>query len=314
MKQVIKYKSREEWLANRSNGIGASEVGTILGLNPFETPYQLWRRKKGLDAPKIENFAMRAGHYLEDAVAHFFADDTEAYIIKNTTDDFTIRSVEKPFLQVSPDRLFWWKGSKHTEKRKAVLECKTTQLQIDPDNLPKHWFCQLQMNMGVGEYQDGALAWLTQGREFNYRIITFDKDFYEWMVGEVEDYWYRYIVGDEEPQATTADDILMKFPHEQHGKIIQATEDIQGLLYQLRTLKDTGKELQLQTKEIEDNIKVYLGDAEALVDNTGKVLATWKTAKPTKKFDLKALEADYSPHDLARYYYEQEGTRRLLIK
>ena len=45
MKQIIKYKSREEWLQNRSKGIGASEAGTVLGLNPWETPYQLWRRK-----------------------------------------------------------------------------------------------------------------------------------------------------------------------------------------------------------------------------------------------------------------------------
>ncbi|EKC56536.1 hypothetical protein OBE_11012, partial [human gut metagenome] len=43
MKQIIKYKSREEWLQNRSKGIGASEAGTVLGLNPWETPYQLWR-------------------------------------------------------------------------------------------------------------------------------------------------------------------------------------------------------------------------------------------------------------------------------
>ena len=30
MKQIIKYKSREEWLQNRSHGIGASEAGTVL--------------------------------------------------------------------------------------------------------------------------------------------------------------------------------------------------------------------------------------------------------------------------------------------
>ena len=73
-KQVIRYKNSQEWLSDRRNGIGASEVGTILGLNPFETPYQLWRRKKGLDAPKQENFAMKAGHYLEDAVSLFYRD------------------------------------------------------------------------------------------------------------------------------------------------------------------------------------------------------------------------------------------------
>ena len=49
---VIRPKDRAEWLEYRKDGIGSSEVATILGLNPGETPYQLWRRKKGLDAPK----------------------------------------------------------------------------------------------------------------------------------------------------------------------------------------------------------------------------------------------------------------------
>ena len=36
------FNSREEWLAARNEGIGASEVASVLGLNPWETPYQLW--------------------------------------------------------------------------------------------------------------------------------------------------------------------------------------------------------------------------------------------------------------------------------
>ena len=57
---IIRQKNREEWLKDRSCGIGSSEVATVLGLNPWETPLQLWRRKKGIDPPKAENFAMKA--------------------------------------------------------------------------------------------------------------------------------------------------------------------------------------------------------------------------------------------------------------
>ena len=55
---IIRPKDRNEWLEHRKSGIGSSEVATILGLNPWETPYQLWRRKVGLDEPKTETFAM----------------------------------------------------------------------------------------------------------------------------------------------------------------------------------------------------------------------------------------------------------------
>ena len=107
---IIRPKSREEWLEHRKNGIGSSEVATIVGLNPWETPYQLWRRKLGLDPAKDETFAMKAGHYLEDAVAMFWHDETGREIIKRSAGDWIIANKERPYLQVSPDRTYWLSG------------------------------------------------------------------------------------------------------------------------------------------------------------------------------------------------------------
>ena len=52
----VKSSSHEQWLENRKGGIGSSEVATIVGLNPYETPYQLWLRKTGQIPAKEENF------------------------------------------------------------------------------------------------------------------------------------------------------------------------------------------------------------------------------------------------------------------
>lgn len=127
---IIRPKDRNEWLKHRESGIGSSEVGTILGLNPFETPYQLWRRKKGLDAPKQENFAMKAGHYLEDAVSLFYRDETGKEIIKASAGDWLIVNNEKTYLRVSPDRTFWIPGRTKSDRNKGILECKTTQWRL----------------------------------------------------------------------------------------------------------------------------------------------------------------------------------------
>jgi len=313
MKQIIKYKTREEWLKNRSNGIGASEAGTVLGLNPWETPYQLWRRKKGIDPPKVENFAMVAGHLLEDAVAQFYKRESHCHIIKASTDDYTITNTDAPYLRVSPDRTFWRVGATHNEASKSILECKTTQMQIDADDLPKHWFCQLQMNLGVGEYKDGALAWLTAGREFGYRDIDFDPEFFGWMKDEITKFWQDYIVGNQEPPAYTADDVLMKSPLHKEGKTVEATPEILEMLDHLKTIKEGAKALETQQKEIEDNLKVFFGDAEAIVNGYGRPIATWKAPKPSSKFDAKAFEADH-PEECAAYIRQVQGTRRLLIK
>lgn len=313
MKKIIKYKTREEWLKNRSNGIGASEAGTVLGLNPWETPYQLWRRKKGLDPAKAENFAMKAGHYLEDAVSKFYADESHCQIIKASTDDYTIVNTDTPFMRVSPDRTFWRVGAKHNEASKSILECKTTQMSIDPEDVPKHWFCQLQMNLGVGEYKDGALAWLTMGREFGYLDVDFDPDFFAWMKGEITEYWDRYIVGDEIPAATTAEDVLLKFSRHKAGKEVTATPDILCMIDRLKEIKGNTKNLETEQKEIEGNLKLFFEDAESIVDSNGKTLATWKAPKPSMKFDQKAFESD-NPELYGSYIKEVQGARRLLVK
>ena len=36
--KLIKPKTHEDWLLHRASGIGSSEVGTILGVNPFDQP------------------------------------------------------------------------------------------------------------------------------------------------------------------------------------------------------------------------------------------------------------------------------------
>lgn len=313
MKQIIKYKTREEWLQNRTKGIGASEAGTVLGLNPWETPYQLWRRKKGIDPPKQENFAMVAGHLLEDAVAQFYKRESHCHIIKASTDDYTITNTDTPYMRVSPDRTFWRVGATHNEASKSILECKTTQMQIDADDLPKHWFCQLQMNLGVGEYKDGALAWLTAGREFGYRDIDFAPEFFGWMKEEITKFWTDYIVGDQEPPAYSAQDVILKSPFSKEGKTVEATIDIMEQLATLKEIKEKGKALETQQKEIEDNLKLFFGDAESIVDASGRTLATWKTAKASEKFDARKFQAEH-PDECKPYIKEVQGARRLLIK
>lgn len=314
---IIRPKDRKEWLKHREKGIGSSEVGTILGLNPFETPYQLWRRKKGLDAPKQENFAMRAGHYLEDAVSKFYSDETGKEIIKASAGDWLIVDNERNYLRVSPDRTFWLPNRPHNDKNKGILECKTTQLQVDADELPTHWFCQLQYQLGVAGYECGALAWLTMGREFGYKDLLFDKEFYDWMIEEVTKFWLDYIVGDKEPLAINTADIILKSPRHVEGKSVTADASIIDLCNELKQLKSSSSESDKRKKEIEEELKMAIGDAESLVMpvENGKpvVLATWKAAKDSSKFDEK-LFAQEHPELYAQYMKPVQGARRFLLK
>jgi len=309
---VIKPKDRAEWLEHRKSGIGSSEVASILGLNPFETPYQLWRRKKGLDEQKDETFAMKAGHYLEDAVSRFWADETGRDIIKSSAGDWLFVNTEKDFMRVSPDRTFWLPDMPRNNVNKGILECKTTQKTIESEDLPKHWFVQLQYQLGVSEFEQGSLAWLSAGREFGYKDIAFVPDFYEWVCEEVERFWRDNIIGGIEPEAVSIEDVVKKYARHTDGKIIEITEDILEAYIGLKGIKEELKALEERKDALEEKIKLSFGDAEA-ISYGGKTLATWKSAKDSEKFDSK-LFCNEHPDFALQYTIIVPGFRRFLLK
>ncbi len=309
---IIRPKDRTEWLKYRESGIGSSEVATIVGLNPWETPYQLWRRKVGLDAPKQENFSMKAGHYLEDAVSLFWQDETGQQVIKSSAGDWLIRDDERPYLQVSPDRTYWLADMPHSNENKGILECKTTQMTIDEDDIPKHWFVQVQYQLGVAGYQHGSLAWLTQGRNFGYKDLAFVPDFFAWLVEEVDKFWVDNIQAKQEPTAANVQDILLKYNRHTDGKIVEVNDEIFAAYQDLKAVKDELSAIEEKKTALEEKIKLGFGDAEA-ISYDGQTLATWKAPKPSNKFDAKAFTAAHP--DLAQEFtFPTQGARRFLLK
>lgn len=310
---IIRPKTHADWLELRKNGIGSSEVATILGVNPYETPYQLWRRKKGIDAPKEENFFMKAGHYLEDAVSQFYQDATGRKLIKSSAIDYIIQDVDKPYLQVSPDRTYWVdaEGKKNNDN-KGIVECKTTQMTIDKDDLPKHWFCQLQYQLGVAGMQEGSIAWLTAGREFGYQDISFHAGMYNMIIEAVDKFWIDNIIGNQEPDIITAQDVAIKYNKHLDKKIIEVNEDVFNAYTKLKNLKKALAETEEKKEELENKLKLAFADAEA-ISYQNKTIATWKASKDSERFDTKAFQLAHP--ELAREFTKQvQGTRRFVLK
>ena len=317
---TIRANNHKEWLEARKGGIGASEIGTILGVNPYDTPYQLWLRKTGrVQEIEQENFLMKAGHYLEDAIARFCADETGVEIIKRSADEFVVVNTDKQYLRVSPDRYAWLPNAKHTADNKVIIECKSTQKLINEDDIPLTWFTQVMYQLGVCEMNQAYLAWLTQGRDFGYKHIAFDKEFYtDVIVAEIEKFWVDNILGDQEPTLINIEDVKLKYPIHSVGKTVDASEE---LIDKYNTLVDVNaqiKQLSAIKAEAENAIKFALQDAECLVipatqEQSFKTLATWKTAKESSKFDEKTF-AKENPDLYASYMVTTLGSRRFMLK
>lgn len=311
-------KDHAEWLEERNKGIGSSEVGTILGVNHFDTPYNLWRRKKGYAPPTEETLIMRLGHLMEDSVATLFAEASGATIIKNTACDWLAVNKDKPYLRVSPDRLYVPKGLPKRKSNYRVLECKTTRLNIDKDALPKYWWCQIQYQMYVLGIEHGVLAWIRNGTEFDYVEVDRNDRFCEFMVSELDRFWNEYLLADVAPPDLTANDTLDKFPvnTEEFVKVDIQSEAFK--LYQrLLTVRKEHAKISEAKEELENRLKMLIGANQGIMlDGDGlepTILATWKTSKSSKKFDTKQFETDH-PELYKLYCKEQIGSRRFCFK
>lgn len=313
--RIIKPTSHEEWLEERKHGIGSSEAGTIMGVNHFDTPYKLWRRKIGLDGPIPGNEAMELGHVLEPSVASMFAAKTGAEILKSSEGDWLAVDRKKDYLRVSPDRLYFLPGEEHTRKNQHILECKTTSVAIDKDDIPEYWYCQLQYQMGVMGIRSGALGWISSSPRlhFDYLEVKFNEPFYKALIEAIDTFWNVNIMGDVEPEDLNSDDTLLRCPLATEGETAEADEAVQDDYNGLKQVNASIKALEETKVRLEDSLKRAMGTAETLVTPSGTVLAQWKNTKETQRFNPKAFQAA-DPAGYAMYLETIPGGRRFTVK
>ena len=301
---IIRPKSHEDWLKAREQGIGASEVSAIVGLNPWETPYSLWLRKTHQVPPTEENDAMRRGHYLEDAVVQWWMHETGEQVIKASAADIIYVHPEHPFMRVTPDRIV--KG------RKKILEVKSTAISMG-DTIPDYYLCQVMYQMYVTGIHEAELIYIQGGLTFGRFIVEYDEAFAEFLAGEVTRFWNENVLGMKEPDAINVADIAKKVPKSTPEKAIQADTKALAQLAELRAKKAQYDALETEIDALTDALKLYMVDAEALVDESGTVLLTWKSAKDKTSFDSKRF-AEEHPELYKEYLKTGPGARSFLVK
>lgn len=143
---ILKPESREEWLRMRAEqGIGGSDAGTVLGLNPYCTNVQLWREKIGLDAPEdlSDNPAVQYGKAAEEHIRALFALDYPECAI-DYHEFWIYAKDDRPWLFATLD------GEITDEDgTRGILEIKTCTIQNNAqwaewdDKIPDHYYAQI---------------------------------------------------------------------------------------------------------------------------------------------------------------------------
>lgn len=295
------YKTREEWLALRSSleCLGGSEIGAILGLNPYCSAYEVWARRMGLIAPKADNEAMRQGRDLEDYVAERFSERSGLSVHRVNA---ILTNDNTPRILASIDRKI--------NNLEAGLECKTASAlnakMFKGGEFPAYYYCQCVTYLAITELDTWYLAVAILGREFKVYALTKKEDYIkpDWvdevcfvsqdeidaLVKSASEWYENHIVGNNAP-AVDGSDSVTKVLNEMYSESNPEEQvDLMPLDYNLRNyklIKTQIDHLQVELDTIVQGIKDYMGTAEVGISDVAKV--SWKTQE-RKTLDANAVK------------------------
>lgn len=139
-----------EWHAARTFSVGGSEVGTILGLNPYESAYALWAKKTGKIPSGIkENWAIRFGKAFEEPILELWAEEHPEWEVM-TTGTYADENCE--YRHANPDAI-----ARNIETGELmIIEVKTSRSTWE--TVPPAYVAQVLHYMGVLKIQLGTIV------------------------------------------------------------------------------------------------------------------------------------------------------------
>jgi len=149
------------------------------------------------------------------------------------------------------------------------------------------------------------------GQEIVGFPLQFSADQMDLHIRTMAEFWGRIQARSFDPE-TMGDAARLVYRQDDGNKLI-ATQSLEHAAMQLKALKAQIKDLEVQEEKWQSAIQGYMMEAAELVTVDGHVLATWKTAKASKRFSADLFKSSM-PAIYEQFVVEQPGSRRFLVK
>lgn len=310
MKATKSFTDHSEWLEFRRHSVGSSEIAAICGVNKYLTASDVYRRKTE-GGEEEENIAMMMGHAGEPVVAEWFCHETGATIESGSDGDFIVFDVDFPWRTASPDRYVTM-----PDGTRAILECKTAShfspLTADVTEAWRefpHYMMQVIWQMGVTGIHAAYLAFIKDNREFGYLPVEWDEETFTDMCEKADAFVKEHLDKGVPPEPTAVKDYAAL---QSENKAVECDDVAAREVERLREVKEDIAALEKEEKMLTERLQLVMGDADTLTVE-GNVVATWKSSKPSARFDSKRFKAEHS--DLYQSYcVTADGSRRFILK
>ena len=301
-------ENKQEWLRERKNYLGGTDLAAIAGLNPYRSALDVYLDKTSDDISEETNAAMRWGTLLEDVVAKAYSEDT-GYDVE--IEPNTIYHPEYKFLGANIDR---W-----ADNKRRILECKTASFlkakewgDLGTDQIPESYLIQNATYSAVCNVPVVDTAVLIGGQDF--RIYTYERnrELEHKLIKIACNFWHNHIEKRIPPKCVNTKDTFNLFPQSHHHEIV-AESNILEKWEQLKSLKEEESRIQSTIEKLKTDIQEFMKDYDVLIDSQGNVIATWKNTAPKSFFVVKKFK-DEAKELYLKYISYAKQSRIFLIK
>jgi len=294
--------SHDEWLKQRTSGIGGSDCSAILGMNPYMSPFDVYANKLNLIPDKPDNEAMRQGRDLEAYVAERFCEATGKKVRRRNA---ILHHPEYPWMLGNVDRL--------VIGEQAGMEAKTTSIlnrsQFRAGEYPDNYYVQCMHYLAVTGLQKWYLAVLVLNKGFHIFEIDRDEEEIKSLI-EAEKYFWEYHVQKQippPPDGSKAAGECLKalYPEAAEGEIRNLYGN-EGKLGSYMEFNRQIKIMETDRDKIEQELKLEMKDAEE--GKASGYLVRWKN-RSRSNFDGARLQKEQP--DLYKTYLKVPTTYRV---
>lgn len=289
-----------EWLEFRATGVGGSDMGAILGLNKYSTPYLLWLEKTGRSPHEdiSDKWAVVKGNVLEGELRKRFKRLHPELEVWDGTDK-TLVSNEHPCMHASLDGYIY-----DPQRGFGVLEIKTANANRgradwhdDDGNLiaPDYYMAQVTHYLAVTGWTYGVF-YADIGEPEPVEVwFERDEEDIDIVVRRAEEFW-RYVTDDVPPALTTADEVRAVYPQDDGDLQPADSAEFDEIASAYEAAAADEKAARDRKKACVDRLAVMVGEHQGITSVNWQV--TYKTqcraehivkASTTRVLRVKAL-------------------------
>ena len=295
-----KDMTKKEWLLKRKEGIGGSDVASILGISPYKSSVSVYLDKISdeLETYTLDNYKVEIGEKLEDFVAKEFTLRTNKKvrnvngILKNEKYPYSIANIDKAVVG-----------------ERAFLECVVTNSfnkKKYKSEVPPHIKAQCYHYMAITGATHCYVAILVGNEELIIHTLNRDEDAIDEIMKIEKEFWDTYVLGNNIPLPDGSDDYskFISGIYEDSIDEVLVIFEKEEVVSRYDEIKSKMKELDKEKKSMEQFFKSQMGNYEVAFIGDRKL--SWKRHTKTI-FDTKRFKNDYP--ELYRDYSKESSTR-----